>query len=86
MSTVNAAVAGTVAQGGWVDGKRAWWLLSPALPLIGVVSMVAVLAGAPGAALWALLVGRNELRADTPELTVPHPRMRERACVLLMRR
>jgi alkane 1-monooxygenase len=56
MSTVNAAVAGTVEQGSWVDGKRAWWLLSPALPLIGVVSMVAVLAGAPGAALWALPV------------------------------
>lgn len=38
----------------WIDGKRYWWLLSPALPLIGLGSVVAAMAGGPGALLWLL--------------------------------
>jgi alkane 1-monooxygenase len=40
----------------WVDGKRWFWLLSPALPLIGLLSMVAVALGAHPAWLFALPV------------------------------
>src|SRR6516164_950805 len=47
MAKVENAVA-------WVDGKRWLWLLSPAMPLLGLASVLAVAAGAPGALLWAL--------------------------------
>ncbi|MDE0856917.1 MAG: alkane 1-monooxygenase, partial [Nevskia sp.] len=40
----------------WVDGKRWLWLLSPALPLIGAVSVVMVMYGASGAWLFSLPV------------------------------
>jgi alkane 1-monooxygenase len=67
---------------GWVDGKRWWWLLSPAVPAIGVATVVAVMLGAPGALLWALpflfyvaaplldlLIGEDAVNA--PESAVP---------------
>lgn len=38
----------------WVDGKRWLWLLSPALPLIGLASVLAAAMGAPGWLLWTL--------------------------------
>ncbi|TXH04360.1 MAG: alkane 1-monooxygenase [Nevskiaceae bacterium] len=40
----------------WSDGKRWLWLLSPALPVIGLGSVLAVMVGAPAAILWALPV------------------------------
>lgn len=40
----------------WVDGKRYWWLLSPALPLIALGSVFASLYGAPAWTLWILPV------------------------------
>ena len=40
----------------WTDGKRYWWLLSPALPLIALASVLGALAGGPGALLWLLPV------------------------------
>jgi alkane 1-monooxygenase len=56
MSTLQAATRANADQGNWTDGKRWLWLLSPAMPLLGLVSVLAVLAGAPAAALWALPV------------------------------
>ena len=66
----------------WADGKRWLWLLSPALPLIGLLSVVAVMAGAQGAWLFALpvifyviapvldwLIGED--RVNAPESAVP---------------
>jgi len=50
------ATAGTDAPAGWVDGKRYWWLLSPALPLLGLLSVAGAAAGGPGALLWLLPV------------------------------
>ncbi len=38
----------------WADGKRWLWLLSPALPLTGLASVIAVASGAPGWWLWTL--------------------------------
>lgn len=40
----------------WVDRKRYWWLLSPAIPLAGLASVLAVINGAPGWLLWTLPV------------------------------
>ncbi|HSW12320.1 MAG TPA: alkane 1-monooxygenase [Solimonas sp.] len=40
----------------WKDGKRWLWLLSPALPLIGVAAVLSVMAGAPALLLWLLPV------------------------------
>lgn len=55
MSTMQLTAAATdQARKSWVDGKRWWWLMSPAVPVIGVVSVLAVLAGAPGGVLWIL--------------------------------
>ena len=66
----------------WTDGKRYWWLLSPALPLIGVLSIVAVAYGAHGAWLFAMpiifygiapfadwFIGED--RVNAPESAVP---------------
>ncbi len=47
---------------GWVDGKRWWWLLSPAVPAVGVASVVAV-------PLLDLLIGEDAVNA--PESAVP---------------
>ncbi len=38
----------------WADGKRYWWLLSPALPLIALLSVCAAFYGAPAVVLWIL--------------------------------
>ncbi len=38
----------------WIDGKRWLWLLSPALPLLGLLSVMAVIYGEHGAWLFAL--------------------------------
>lgn len=40
----------------WTDGKRYWWLLSPALPLVALISVFGSIAGAPGLLLWTLPV------------------------------
>jgi alkane 1-monooxygenase len=53
METMQLA-AGDVRKEPWIDGKRWLWLLSPALPAIGAGSILAVMAGAPGALLWSL--------------------------------
>lgn len=38
----------------WIDAKRYWWLLSPAIPAVGLASVVTPLLGGPLWALWAL--------------------------------
>lgn len=66
----------------WTDGKRWLWLLSPALPLIGAVSILLVMNGAPTLLLWTLpivfyvlapildwLIGED--RVNAPEAAVP---------------
>lgn len=40
----------------WIDGKRYWWLLSPALPVIALGAVLGTLAGGPHALLWLLPV------------------------------
>ncbi len=66
----------------WSDGKRWWWLASPALPLVGLGSVLAVMAGAPAWVLWALPVllyviapaldaWIGEDRVNAPESAVP---------------
>lgn len=66
----------------WTDGKRWLWLLSPALPAIGVASILAVMAGAPGGFLFTLPVifyvlapmldwWIGEDRVNAPESAVP---------------
>ncbi len=77
-NTVNTGVDGRA----WTDGKRWLWLLSPALPLIGLVSLLLVMNGASGAWLFALpvifyvlaplldwLLGED--RVNAPESAVP---------------
>ncbi len=49
MSAIEAMQA---AQGNWTDGKRYWWLLSPALPLLALGAVLGAMAGGPGALLW----------------------------------
>ena len=53
MSTMEMSPARTEH---WVDGKRYLWLLSPALPLFGLLSVLAVANGAHGAWLFTLPV------------------------------
>lgn len=36
----------------WVDGKRYWWLLSPALPFIVLAAVASAAAGGPAWLLW----------------------------------
>ena len=38
----------------WSDGKRYWWLLSPALPLIALFAVFGAIAGGPTLLLWVL--------------------------------
>ncbi|HEY0917455.1 MAG TPA: alkane 1-monooxygenase, partial [Solimonas sp.] len=40
----------------WRDGKRWWWLLSPALPLLGAVSVLGVMLGGNSLLLWLMPV------------------------------
>ena len=49
-------VMGSSSGANWIDGKRYWWLLSPALPLIALGSVLGAIAGGPGALLWLLPV------------------------------
>jgi len=56
MATPTTVASGNSEHRTWVDGKRWLWLLSPALPLIGVLSVVAVIFGASPWALWTLPV------------------------------
>ena len=53
-SSVQSSIASTAAS--WVDGKRWFWLLSPALPLLGLMSVAAVALGASPLLLFALPV------------------------------
>ncbi len=66
----------------WIDGKRWLWLLSPALPMISLVSIILVIKGAHGALLWTApivfyvlapifdwLIGED--RVNAPESAVP---------------
>lgn len=54
MNTAHPAIDGPALPATWIDGKRWLWLLSPALPLIGAVSILLVMTGAHGAWLFAL--------------------------------
>ena len=54
MSASQAALSSAPVSANWIDGKRYWWLLSPALPLAGMLSVVATACGGPGALLWTL--------------------------------
>ena len=54
MNTLNAAMRGVSGEGAWRDGKRRWWLLSPALPAIGFVSLLLAQWSGVGALLWVL--------------------------------
>ncbi|MBY8965236.1 fatty acid desaturase [Algiphilus sp. NNCM1] len=54
MTTTTAVSA--PASSAWKDAKRYWWLLSPALPLLGLASVIAVLSGFSAGWLWALPV------------------------------
>jgi alkane 1-monooxygenase len=56
MNTTQTTADMTATTAPWVDGKRWLWLTSPALPLIGVLSVLAVMYGAHGAWLFALPV------------------------------
>ncbi|ULQ48019.1 fatty acid desaturase [Flagellatimonas centrodinii] len=38
----------------WVDGKKWFWMLSPAIPVIALASVLAAVMGAPGWVMWAL--------------------------------
>ena len=82
MSAMNPTADATPQTQAWKDGKRWAWLLSPALPAAGVVSVLAVMAGAPGGLLWTLpflfyvlaplcdwLIGED--RVNAPESAVP---------------
>lgn len=40
----------------WVDGKRYWWLLSPALPVLALASVIGSMLGGPGWLLWSIPV------------------------------
>ena len=51
-SKFESATADTAAR--WVDGKRWFWLLSPALPVLGLASVVAVALGATPLVLFSL--------------------------------
>ncbi|AXQ31332.1 alkane 1-monooxygenase [Solimonas sp. K1W22B-7] len=51
MNTLRSTMGET---GAWRDGKRWWWLLSPALPLLGVASVLGVLLGGSGLLLWLM--------------------------------
>lgn len=66
----------------WVDGKKWFWMLSPAIPVIALASVVAAIMGAPAWVMWALpfffyvivpaldwLVGED--RVNAPESAVP---------------
>lgn len=54
MSTTQAWMGSASQSASWTDGKRYWWLLSPALPLIALVSVFGAIAGGPTALLWLL--------------------------------
>ena len=82
MDTLQSTVDVSASRSTWIDGKRWLWLMSPALPLIGLLSVVAVLRGASGAWLFALpivfyvlaplmdwLLGED--RVNAPESAVP---------------
>ena len=79
MSTMELSAAESRS---WVDGKRYWWLMSPGLPLMGLLSILAVANGAHGAWLFTLpvifyviapladwLIGED--RVNAPESAVP---------------
>lgn len=54
MTSTNAVSPNNAQGKNWTDGKRSLWLLSPALPLIGVTSMLAVILGGTPWLLWTL--------------------------------
>jgi alkane 1-monooxygenase len=77
-----ALIASPSESGDWSDGKRYWWLLSPALPLIGLGSVLGAVAGGPAWLLWLLplvfygvvpfldwFIGED--RVNAPESAVP---------------
>ncbi|MDR3418780.1 MAG: fatty acid desaturase [Nevskia sp.] len=82
MGTMQATTVEHADRDTWVDGKRWLWLLSPALPLLGLVSVLAVMTGASRALLWALPIvfyvlapildwWIGEDRINAPESAVP---------------
>ena len=54
MTAIELNATATLQNDSWTDAKRFLWLLSPAVPAIGVASILAVIAGAPGLLLLAL--------------------------------
>ena len=52
--TTQAVIGHTSLSRSWIDGKRYWWLMSPAMPLLGLVSVLGAIAGGPGVLLWLL--------------------------------
>jgi alkane 1-monooxygenase len=56
METLQMTMDAGGRSGKWIDGKRWFWLLSPALPLIGLASVLLVMNGAHGAWLFSLPV------------------------------
>jgi alkane 1-monooxygenase len=82
MNTLSTNLDAGAGHGLWADGKRWMWLLSPALPLIGVLSVLLVMSGASGAWLFSLPVVfyvlapladwmLGEDRVNAPESAVP---------------
>ena len=82
MNAVNAGLGEQASREPWIDGKRWQWLWSPALPLIGAISILLVMNGASGALLWSLpiifyvlapaldwIIGED--RVNAPESAVP---------------
>ena len=82
MNTSHAVIESPSWTSDWTDGKRYGWLLSPALPLIALVSVLGTVAGGPGVLLWLLPVVFygvvpfldwfiGEDRVNAPESAVP---------------
>jgi len=82
MNTLHATLETDTKGESWIDGKRWLWLLSPALPLIGVISVLLAMNGASGGWLFSLpvvfyvlaplldwLIGED--RVNAPESAVP---------------
>ena len=82
MSTMQATIGEITPARSWADGKRWLWLLSPAIPLIGALSLLLAILGAPAAVLFTLpvifyviaalldwLIGED--RVNAPDWAVP---------------